>query len=386
MSWTLDGRPLRRVLVTRLRYLGDIAMSTVVPAVLRRGDPGLEIDYLCEAPYAPLLTNHPLLARVHGLAVTRRGRDADVRRATAVSTTPTSRNTLATILALRARRFDLAVDLFFNPRSAWLLRLAGIPLRIGGATSRSRRSLYTHLALPPKPDHRPDLYAVAPGALGEHLSRLASLRHSDGREFLDWLAAEFMPTELAPQVAQPPLSADLAAVLGDLGVQHGRYTLLAPAATWLAKEWPVARWLELVAMLVAAGHRPVILCPPGGPGRYAELVRAIPAGQGGILPALGLAGALAVVAGASLLVSVDGGVMHAGVAMSVPTVALFGPTSPDIWFPYEGLGRYRVVATRPDCHPCGLHVCDHFVCMPGLEAGTVAAAVDRLNARGSVEL
>ena len=81
MSWSLDGRPLRRVLVTRLRYLGDIAMSTVVPAVLRRGDPDLEIEYLCDAPYAPLLADHPQLAAVHALEVQRRGRDAAARRA-----------------------------------------------------------------------------------------------------------------------------------------------------------------------------------------------------------------------------------------------------------------------------------------------------------------
>ena len=294
MSWTLDGRPLRRVLVTRLRYLGDIAMSTVVPAMLRRGDPDLEIDYLCEAPYAPLLAGHPLLERVHALVVNRRGSDAAARRATAVSGPSTSpdtqapRNTFATILALRARHFDLAVDLFFNPRSAWLLRLAGIPLRIGAATSRSRRQLYTHLALSPDPIERPDLYALAPGALGEHLSRLASLRHSDGRDFLDWLATEMEPAELAPRVNKPPMRAELGALLRDLGVQNGSYTLLAPAATWPAKEWPVDHWRELIAMLVADGRCPVVLCPPGGPGQYAALGKAIPPGQGGVLPALEL--------------------------------------------------------------------------------------------------
>jgi len=39
MSWELAGRRLERVLISRLRYLGDVAMSTVVLEALRRGDP-----------------------------------------------------------------------------------------------------------------------------------------------------------------------------------------------------------------------------------------------------------------------------------------------------------------------------------------------------------
>ena len=140
MSWRLDGRPLRRVLVTRLRYLGDIAMATVVLQALRRGDPTLELGFLCEAGHAPLLADHPLLQRVHALGSRRRGRDATQRAAQQAAAAPAAaRGTLGTAWELRRTGYDLAVDLFFNPRSAWLLRLAGIPARIGGTTSRSRR-------------------------------------------------------------------------------------------------------------------------------------------------------------------------------------------------------------------------------------------------------
>jgi ADP-heptose:LPS heptosyltransferase len=61
--------------------------------------------------------------------------------------------------------------------------------------------------------------------------------------------------------------------------------------------------------------------------------------------------------------------------MGVPTVALFGPTRPEVWFPYERLGPYRVLATRPACHPCDLHRCEAFVCLPELRATAVVAAV-----------
>jgi ADP-heptose:LPS heptosyltransferase len=165
----------------------------VVLEVLRRGDPGLEIEYLCDASHAAILADHPQLQAVHALAVRRHGSDAAARRAAAAATVGGTRGTVGTVMALRARGFDLAIDLFFNPRSAWLLWLAGIPRRIGGTGSRSRGRLYTHIALARTPAEAPQLHALAGGALADHLSRLAPLRAPDGRPFLRWLEEELRP-------------------------------------------------------------------------------------------------------------------------------------------------------------------------------------------------
>jgi len=371
VSWTLEGRPLRRILVTRLRYLGDIAMSTVVLEVLRRGDPDCVLGYCCEDGHASLLAGHPALNQVHALAAKRQGSDAAARAAQAASASGqvTANGTLGTVLGLRRARYDLAVDLFFNPRSAWLLRLAGIPLRIGGATSKSRRRLYTHQALALSPGERPGLHAVASGGLADHLARLAPLRHADGRLFLDWLEESVQPGALRPRLHPPALAADIESQLPTRG-----FTLLAPAATWPSKEWPAERWRDLAGRLESAdGQPPVILCPPSGPGDLAGLP--------GLLPPLPLPTALQVVAAADRLVSADGGIMHASVAYGVPTLALFGPTDPVLWFPYENLGLYRVLATRPSCHPCDRHTCDEFICLPDLSVDMVVDALKDLGTR-----
>ncbi len=289
-----------------------------------------------------------------------------------------------TAVALRRARYDLAVDLFFNPRSAWLLRLAGIPRRIGGTTG-SRRSLYTHVAVAPPPGGGPGFARLAPGGLGDHLARLAPLRHQpSGLPFLAWFADTFAPGELRPRVNAPSAAGTpVAPLLSALGAEGGRYTLLAPGATWPTKKWPAAHWRDLARRLVATGDDPVVvLCPPGetqGPGDVAAV---IPAGRGGGLPPLPLADALRVVAGAARLVSADGGIMHAAVAMNIPTVALFGPTDPAVWFPYAGLGPFRVLATRPPCSPCHLHDCGAFICLPDLRPDAVLAAVAALPAPG----
>lgn len=376
MSWTLDGRPLRRVLVTRLRYLGDVVMSTVVIEALRRGDPSLEVDFLCEAAHAAVLVGHPGLTRVHALGVTRRGRDAAARKASLAPGAVSGRGTLATVAALRRRRYDLAVDLFFNPRSAWLLRFAGIPARIGGATSSSRRRLYTHQALPPSPAAQPALYQLAGGGLGDHLSRLAPMRH-EGRPFLDWLLDPEHRWHAIPRVQRPSPGPELTRLLVELGAGGG-YTLLAPGATWPSKEWPLAHWRRLASDLAAEGQVLVVMQPPGREDIAAAFLDVLPAGKGGVLPPLSLPDALCVVAAAGKVVSVDGGIMHAAVGMGVPTLALFGPTRPDLWFPYEGSGPFRVLATRPACHPCHRHACDQFICLPDLRPQDVQEAAGAL--------
>jgi ADP-heptose:LPS heptosyltransferase len=382
VNWQLDGRPLRRILVTRLRYLGDVAMTTVVLAVLRRGDPEVHLGFLGEADHVPLLLGQPDLDRLHALAIRRRGADAAARgRQIAGDGGLVTGGTWATLADLRRARYDLAVDLLFNPRSAWLLRLAGIPARIGGAPRGYRRRLYTHLAEPPHQQDRPDLYQRAGGGLGEHLSRLAPLARADGTPFLDWFASTYRPGELAPAIARPALESTLCSDLTRLGAVPDSYVLLAPGATWPTKRWPQERWRELAAALQAIGWQVVVLSPPHGDAAAADLATVIARGRGGVLPPLPLRAALAVAASAAVVITVDGGLMHAAVAMQVPTVALFGPTDPQLWFPYEALGPYRVLATRPVCHPCHLQVCPEFVCLPELGVKSVLAAVAQLGSK-----
>ncbi len=143
--------------MTRLRYLGDIAMSTVVLAALRRGDPDVELGFLCEEDFAALLAVHPDVQRLHLLRTRRGGADARARTR-ATFETGGAMGAFAVVVALRRARYDLAVDLFFNPRSAWLLRLAGIPRRIGGTTG-SRRSCTRTLPSRHRPVAQRDLRA-----------------------------------------------------------------------------------------------------------------------------------------------------------------------------------------------------------------------------------
>jgi heptosyltransferase-1 len=57
-----------RVLIVKVSALGDVVHALPVLAWLKSADPGMEIDWLVEEAFAPLLEGHPLIHRVHRLA------------------------------------------------------------------------------------------------------------------------------------------------------------------------------------------------------------------------------------------------------------------------------------------------------------------------------
>jgi ADP-heptose:LPS heptosyltransferase len=85
----------------------------------------------------------------------------------------------------------------------------------------------------------------------------------------------------------------------------------------------------------------LVVSPPG----EEEQAHRIAEEAGGlrVLPPLGLRALFGVLSQAALYVGNDGGILHAAVALGTPSLGLFGPTEPEIWFPYEKLGPYRVL-------------------------------------------
>jgi ADP-heptose:LPS heptosyltransferase len=112
------------------------------------------------------------------------------------------------------------------------------------------------------------------------------------------------------------------------------------------KHWEDARWLALAERIEARKIQPVWSAGPGG---EATLRRIDPAGRFRALGhRLDLAQLWHLVAHAALLVSPDTSVMHLGRLTGAPTVALFGPSSTQLF----GAGqfwrnaRYRAVTVE----------------------------------------
>ncbi|MBM4117453.1 glycosyltransferase family 9 protein, partial [bacterium] len=239
------GEP-QAILVTRLRFLGDIVLTLPVISALRRAFPGAAIDYLCEAPFHAVLARTTELRAVHVLR-----REEDDAGAPPL-----------TLLRRLRGQYDLVIDLFGNPRSALLSALAGAPTRVG--RGRFPRSL---------------LYTLRPPASG---TPEAATRHH----------LRFVEAVAGPQALTPPrLSvspAELAAgrrMLEDRGLGRDTVALLT-GASQPEKEWPAEYFVRLAAELRMDGrYRPVFLGQPGKRSRL-ERIRALSNSQVVILPEL----------------------------------------------------------------------------------------------------
>jgi ADP-heptose:LPS heptosyltransferase len=328
-----EGVPLR-ILVTRLRYLGDVILTTPVIDALRDCFPEAEIWYMAEPPHSSILENHPGLAGVI---------DAG--------------GTLSTIRKLRNLRFAAAIDLFYNPRSANLLRLSGIPVRIGGGR-KWRRRLYTHNF---------DSDRSIRNAISQHLAAVQVL----GCE----------PAVRRPRIClgEAELESGRKSVEAAFGGQMpGRVAVFQAGGTWPSKRWPVSSFAALTELIEERfGARVLLITGPG----QESISEGVASGSGGsavVMPVLPIRQVAAAIAACGALVANDGGVMHAGVAMGLPTVGIFGPTEREMWFPYSGMGPFEVITSGAECAPCHLHECDNMKCLENISAGEVAEGLGRV--------
>jgi len=328
-----------RVLVTRLNYLGDVVLSLAMVDALRRAHPGIEIDYLTREPAASLLRPDARFARVFGW------RDG-------------MRAALSMVATLRSRRYRAAVDLYSNPRSAWLSWLSGAPVRIGG-NRRGRRLLYTHRVQPPAGTPVIDVFMEYAKPLGVNgpptkpVLAITAHERDDAQAHLENAGA-------AASVRTPRI-----------GVH--------PGGKWSVKRWPATHFAELVDRLEKAGARVVVFTGPDERDATDEVMRRVTTSPARLEP-LDIRTTAAVISCLDAMVACDGGIMHTSVATGTPTVGIFGSSQSSVWFPYENFGPYRAAQIDVPCRPCHQHVCPlgHTRCLNELSPARVASILEPL--------
>lgn len=94
----------RRILLTRLKFIGDIVLTTPLIRTLRDRFPNAYIGYLGDKNGVSLLEHNPYLDEIFSF---------DFNKNTVLQQ-------LQLFYRLNRKHFDLVVDLFCNPRSALL--------------------------------------------------------------------------------------------------------------------------------------------------------------------------------------------------------------------------------------------------------------------------
>lgn len=337
-----------RILLTRMKFIGDVVLTTPIIRSLRNAFPDAYIAYMGEKNAVSLLEHNPHLDEIIPFDFSR----------------PTIIEQPRVAWQLRRRRFDLAIDLFNNPRSALLTYATGAKVRVG-ADRKGRGKLYTIQVRDdgtPKTAvefHNQFLRAVGiePTAVRPEIF-LTNDERREARIYLQWLDYENKPLDLTKPIVG-----------------------LHPGATWPAKRWAAERFGELADLLAAKlGVEVIVTAGPNDDEQVSALVkRSFTTLK--VLRNLPLRQLAAILSQCSAYVANDNGTMHIAAALGTPTVGIFGPGEENIWFPYAAEEGHAALRCDVPCHPCHLNVCNregegYMECMQLLSVQEVFAAVE----------
>jgi lipopolysaccharide heptosyltransferase II len=347
------GARYERILLTRMRFIGDIVLTTPLIRSVRAACPDARIAYMGERDAVALLEGNPFLDEIIPYSYSRPGVLEQARVG----------------FLLRKKRFDLVVDFFGNPRSALLTRLSGAPVRVGPERS-GRGRLYTiRVADDGRPKTAVEFHnqyiaaAGIPPVASKTELFLTEDEKRDAVSYLRWVCGEGKPLDPARPI---------------VGIH--------PGGTWPAKKWLPERFAELADTLRAKLGATVIITAGPGDTDTVSAVGARAVSAPSIMSVLPLRQLAALISCCSVFVSNDAGPMHIAAALGVPTIGIFGPGEDSVWFPYDPSAGHTPLRKDVPCHPCHLDFCNragdgYMECMKLLAVSDVFAAVERALSR-----
>ncbi|WP_045224609.1 glycosyltransferase family 9 protein [Methyloterricola oryzae] len=344
-----DASAPASILIVRLSAIGDVVMASALIPALREAYPDARLAWLTDEANAGLLRHNPRLDR---LFLWPRARWRQLRREGQLRRYLQEMTGL--VRSLRRERFDWVLDTQGLLKSGLWARLAGGKRRVGLGSREGSQWLMTETLDRHGGERR----------IGSEYLKLARFLGAEPTHF---------PMDIVPSADEAARAAE---VLAQAGVA-GAYAVLCPFTTRPQKHWFKEHWAELAPRLQRElGLAAMML---GGPGddEEARQIQALCPGIVSLAGQTGLGEAAAVIAGASLLIGVDTGLTHLGIAMDTPTLTLFGSTRPYL---DTGSATARVLYHAMECSPCRRRpTCGgEFTCMRRHTADTVMAAAREL--------
>lgn len=338
-----DWSAVRKVLLVRLRSIGDTVLATPSLFALKRFLPDTQVDILVEDWVAPVLDGHPhvdnvvVLERLGGLA---------------------SRARVAR--QIRAAGYDVVYNLHGGTTATFLTRATGARHRVGYKTYQYAQ-LHNHQS--------------PPSSLlwGEEKT------HSVEQQLalLGWTG---VPVSDRPRTHVAVTNAAAASVrrqLKDAGLEDRQLALIHPAAAFATKQWATENFARVAEFVSERGFAPVAIAAPN----EREIIETL---RGAVsVPIVSLDLSLpevaALAARSQIFIGNDSGIAHIAAAVGTPSVVIFGSSNIAHWHPWNKAAAEVVYEAMP-CQPCHGYFCARFPqpeCILRVPVDRVFAAIER---------
>lgn len=343
-----DWATVRRVLVVRLRSIGDTVLTTPTLAALRRFLPDARIDILLEDWVAPILAGHTDIDEV-----------VTIKRGDTM-------NRVRAVRGLRQRNYDVVFNLHGGTTATLLTRATGAPHRVG---FRDYQYGFLH-------NHRAEPAAALWGrnplhSVEQQLAVVASVGVP---------VSEFIPTRL---IVTREADASITRKLYERGINaDDDIALLHPAAAFDTKQWATENFAR-VAEYLAAHKLKIVALAAKHERATLEKLRTLSRVSLVTFDDLTLPEVTALAARTRIFVGNDSGIAHIAAAVRTPSVVIFGSSNIAHWRPWMPNGDvpFEVVREEMPCQPCAGYKCyafDEPACIKSITADCVTCAVERV--------
>lgn len=362
----IDWTKVERVLVVKLRSIGDTVLATPSLIALRRFLPNAQIDVLLEDWVAPLLVDwdvvHDAIDNVIPVP-TRNSEKVEGGQLSAVELM-FSRSIYA--WTLRKTRYDVAFNLHGGTTGTFFTAASRAQHRVGYAVYQYS-FLYNHL-----------------------LSSASDFWHQEkthsAEQQLALLGFVGVPVEDRPKsrlavtdVALETLTAKFNAKTQRHLDEEINYALIHPTAAFATKQWDVENFTRVAEYLSDKGLTTIAIAAKRET-RVLENLKNSSAVPVITFDDLTLPEITALASKAKLFVGNDSGIAHIAAAVQTPSVVIFGSSNRVHWRPWTDAPNEIVYEAFP-CQPCPGYVCAQFGeprCILSVRPESVFTAIDKV--------
>ncbi|MBI5888725.1 MAG: putative lipopolysaccharide heptosyltransferase III [Deltaproteobacteria bacterium] len=384
-----EFKDVKKILVIKLRHIGDVLLAVPAVRALKESFPGARVSALVNSGTEDMLTLNPLIEEV--ITFNRSVKGLSIAgRTPALACLKRGMGELKFVKDLRARGFDMTVDLTGGDRPALMGFLIGARYRLGcdpmGKGFAGKKYLYTHLAGRPA------------GRLHTVLRDLALVR-SFGIDTAD-LTVDIFTSAADDSFVKRLLEENgvkpLEGVQPPEGVQPGEpFVHVHPTSRWFFKCWKDEAMAEVMDMLQMNGFKTVITAAPDDREmkRAASVISRMRTRPIDLSGKLNLKQMAALSRSSVMFLGVDSAPMHIAAACGARVVGIFGPSGAFDWGPWDNkaasedpsaaypqkngvqcFGANTVIQKDWDCVPCGKDGCKGTKksdCLDAIEAAEV---------------
>jgi len=338
----IDPSNIKKILLIRLRRIGDVILTTPAVSALREGFPQAFISYAVEKPYKELIEGNPGLNKIIVLEKNQ-----------------TLKNFIRLTRLIRKEKYDVVLDFHGGPRASLITLFSRAKLKVGYKVKYKNFIYHTKVPRSFKTGH---IHSVK-----NHINLVKALG-----------VKVKSPLPLYIPQATKAEAKKVETFIKENKLEGSKVITIHISAGNKYRDWGVDNLIQLVNLLAQRLSVKIVLIGTKEDQKAEQdILKRSKVRLSSAVSKFNLREIKELISRSSLFVGPDSGPMHIAASTSTPIVALFGPTLPAHFAPWQA--KAHLIEKEFDCRPCRQRSCiyEDFRCLKSIKPEEVYEACIR---------